>query len=83
MATVADEKLALQMKALDAQISGLEAELAKAKIDLERAHSIGRPQPDAVRFKPILLTALAAMIGAATILLDPIFQVWPFHYCSD
>ena len=28
----------------------------------------------AVRFKPILLTALAAMVGAATILLDPIFQ---------
>ena len=28
----------------------------------------------AVRFKPIMLTALAAMIGAATILLDPIFQ---------
>jgi multidrug efflux pump subunit AcrB len=28
----------------------------------------------AVRFKPILLTALAAMIGASTILLDPIFQ---------
>jgi multidrug efflux pump subunit AcrB len=28
----------------------------------------------AVRFTPILLTALAAMIGAATILLDPIFQ---------
>ena len=28
----------------------------------------------ATRFKPILLTALAAMIGAATILLDPIFQ---------
>ena len=28
----------------------------------------------AVRFKPILLTALAGMIGAATILLDPIFQ---------
>jgi multidrug efflux pump subunit AcrB len=28
----------------------------------------------AVRFKPILLTALAAMFGAATILLDPIFQ---------
>ena len=27
-----------------------------------------------MRFKPILLTALAAMIGAATILLDPIFQ---------
>jgi multidrug efflux pump subunit AcrB len=40
----------------------------------------GRPLRDilleagAVRFKPILLTALAAMIGAATILVDPIFQ---------
>jgi multidrug efflux pump subunit AcrB len=28
----------------------------------------------ATRFKPILLTALAAMIGAAVILFDPIFQ---------
>ncbi|MDD3370567.1 MAG: efflux RND transporter permease subunit [Alphaproteobacteria bacterium] len=28
----------------------------------------------AVRFRPIALTALAAMIGAATILFDPIFQ---------
>ena len=28
----------------------------------------------AVRFKPILLTAISAMIGAATILVDPIFQ---------
>ena len=28
----------------------------------------------AIRFKPILLTALAAMIGATTILTDPIFQ---------
>jgi multidrug efflux pump subunit AcrB len=40
----------------------------------------GRPLRDvlleagAVRFKPILLTALAAMIGAAVILTDPIFQ---------
>jgi multidrug efflux pump subunit AcrB len=31
-------------------------------------------QAGAVRFKPILLTALSAMIGAATILTDPIFQ---------
>ncbi len=31
-------------------------------------------QAGAVRFKPILLTALSAMIGAATILPDPIFQ---------
>jgi multidrug efflux pump subunit AcrB len=45
-------------------------------------HGMGRGKPlrevlleaGAVRFKPILLTALAAMIGAATILLDPIFQ---------
>ncbi|MBN9062665.1 MAG: efflux RND transporter permease subunit [Rhizobiales bacterium] len=28
----------------------------------------------AIRFKPILLTAIAAMIGAAVILADPIFQ---------
>ncbi len=28
----------------------------------------------AIRFKPIVLTALAAMIGAAVILFDPIFQ---------
>jgi multidrug efflux pump subunit AcrB len=28
----------------------------------------------AIRFRPIVLTALAAMIGAATILTDPIFQ---------
>ena len=28
----------------------------------------------AIRFKPILLTAVSAMIGAATILSDPIFQ---------
>ena len=28
----------------------------------------------AIRFKPILLTAVAAMIGAAVILTDPIFQ---------
>ena len=28
----------------------------------------------AIRFKPIVLTGLAAMIGAATILTDPIFQ---------
>jgi multidrug efflux pump subunit AcrB len=28
----------------------------------------------AIRFKPILLTALAAMFGAAVILFDPIFQ---------
>ncbi len=40
----------------------------------------GRPIRDivleagAIRFKPILLTALAAMIGAAFILTDPIFQ---------
>jgi multidrug efflux pump subunit AcrB len=45
-------------------------------------HGLGQGKPlravlleaGAVRFKPILLTALAAMIGAATILPDPIFQ---------
>ena len=40
----------------------------------------GRPlrevllEAGAIRFKPILLTALAAMIGASVILTDPIFQ---------
>jgi multidrug efflux pump subunit AcrB len=45
-------------------------------------HSAGDGRPlravlleaGAIRFKPILLTALAAMIGAAVILTDPIFQ---------
>ena len=45
-------------------------------------HSKGTDRPlrdvlleaGAIRFKPILLTALAAMIGAAVILSDPIFQ---------
>jgi multidrug efflux pump subunit AcrB len=31
-------------------------------------------QAGAIRFKPILLTAIAAMIGAVVILADPIFQ---------
>jgi multidrug efflux pump subunit AcrB len=43
-------------------------------------HAVHRPLADilieagSIRFKPILLTALAAMIGAAVILTDPIFQ---------
>lgn len=43
-------------------------------------HATHRPLADilieagSIRFKPILLTALAAMIGAAVILTDPIFQ---------
>ncbi len=47
---------------------------------IRQARSPGRPLLDvlleagAIRFKPILLTALAAMIGAAVILADPIFQ---------
>ncbi len=47
---------------------------------IRQARSPGRPlldvllQAGAIRFKPILLTALAAMIGAAVILADPIFQ---------
>lgn len=47
---------------------------------IRHAQSEGRALRDvlleagAIRFKPILLTALAAMIGAAVILFDPIFQ---------
>ena len=36
VATVGDEKLALQMKSLDAQIAGLEAQVAQAQTDLTR-----------------------------------------------
>jgi len=47
---------------------------------LRHARTPGRPlrevllEAGAIRFKPIMLTALAAMIGAAVILFDPIFQ---------
>jgi multidrug efflux pump subunit AcrB len=47
---------------------------------IRHARQPGRPLTDvlleagAIRFKPILLTAIAAMIGAAVILTDPIFQ---------
>ena len=47
---------------------------------IRHAPGSGRPMLDvlleagSIRFKPILLTALAAMIGAVTILTDPIFQ---------
>jgi len=40
LGTVADEKFALQLKALDAQIAGLQAELGKAKVDLDRAQEL-------------------------------------------
>jgi multidrug efflux pump subunit AcrB len=47
---------------------------------IRHARRPGRPltevllEAGAIRFKPILLTAIAAMIGAAVILADPIFQ---------
>jgi RND family efflux transporter MFP subunit len=40
IAIVGDEKLALQMKSLDAQIAGLQAQLVKAQADLSRAKSL-------------------------------------------
>jgi RND family efflux transporter MFP subunit len=40
VATVGDEKLALQLKSLDAQIAGLEAQRAKAQNDLTRAEEL-------------------------------------------
>jgi multidrug efflux pump subunit AcrB len=50
-------------------------------VDFIRHANPGQPvtteiliEAGATRFKPILLTALAAMIGAAVILVDPIFQ---------
>ncbi|MBA17461.1 MAG: multidrug transporter AcrB [Sphingomonas sp.] len=47
---------------------------------IRHAQGNGKPlqavliEAGSIRFKPILLTALAAMIGAAVILTDPIFQ---------
>jgi multidrug efflux pump subunit AcrB len=47
---------------------------------IQHGRAPGRPlrevllEAGAIRFKPILLTALAAMIGAVVILTDPIFQ---------
>ena len=49
-------------------------------VDFIRASGTGLVTVDvlieagAIRFKPILLTAIAAMIGAVVILADPIFQ---------
>jgi RND family efflux transporter MFP subunit len=40
VATVADEKLLLQIKSLDALIAGLEAQLAQAQTDLSRAEDL-------------------------------------------
>jgi RND family efflux transporter MFP subunit len=40
VATIVDEKMALQIKSLDAQIAGLEAQFAQAKIDLSRAQEL-------------------------------------------
>ncbi len=40
VATVLDEKLALQMNSLDAQIAGLEAQFSQAQIDLDRAKEL-------------------------------------------
>ena len=40
VATVGDEKLVLQLKSLDAQIAGLDAQLTQAKTDLDRAQEL-------------------------------------------
>jgi RND family efflux transporter MFP subunit len=40
LATVGDEKLVLQLKSLDAQIAGLEAQLKQAQTDLTRAEDL-------------------------------------------
>ncbi len=40
VASIADEKLALQIKSLDAQIAGLEAQFAQAQTDINRAEDL-------------------------------------------
>ena len=46
VATVGDEKIALQMKSLDAQIAGLEAQLAQAQTDLSASRGSVRQRDD-------------------------------------
>ena len=46
----------------------------KARRPILPARGARLVEAGAIRFRPILLTALAAMIGAAVILTDPIFQ---------
>jgi len=52
-------------------------------IELRRSH--GMPLEEAVvdagavRFRPMLLTAAAVVVGASVILFDPIFRGWPFR----
>jgi multidrug efflux pump subunit AcrB len=47
-------------------------------IELRRAHGLPLSEAvveaGAVRFRPMLLTALAVVVGASVILADPIFQ---------
>lgn len=40
IATIGDEKLVLQMKALDGQIAALEAQMKQAQIDFDRAEQL-------------------------------------------
>jgi RND family efflux transporter MFP subunit len=42
IAVVADEKLTLQLKALDAQIAALQSQLAQAQLDFNRAETLAR-----------------------------------------
>ena len=61
------------LSTLLAEIYGPDAETRHA--DPERRITIETLiEAGATRFKPIMLTALAAMIGAVVILADPIFQ---------
>ncbi len=59
VSTVVDEKMALQMKSLDAQIAGLEAQFGQAKIDLSRAQELvaraSRRKHGSTRHRPLLM----------------------------
>ena len=47
----------------------------------EAGHATGEAVIDAgaVRFRPMMLTAAAVIVGASVILFDPIFRAWPFR----
>ncbi len=68
IAVVADEKLILQVRALDAQIAGLQSTLAQARIDLGRAETLFRqgagPRASADQARTAVNVAEAALRSA-------------------
>ena len=79
IALVGDEKLQLQLKSLDAQISGLRSQLAQAQVDFTRADTLARTgatsrqQLDQARTAvDVATSALAARVAERAVLAQQI-----------